>query len=151
MGLGQLTKQLAQQAIGNQVKEAVEGIVPADTSTPSAPVETMSSMMLGETKCNAEGIEGRPGVGRHVQAGGEVLRVREIYVRSPQVAVVTGTTGEKALTRVICPFDSMVLVCKPAAVTRGRRPYVSESSPPNRQLRKSGLLTLRIVDVLERP
>ena len=119
MGLGQLTKQLAQQAIGNQVKDAVEGIVPADTSTSAAPVETMSSMMLGELNAMQKGLKDDQELVVTLRAGGEVLRVREIYVRSPQVAVVTGTTGEKALTRVICPFESMVLVCKPTAVTPG--------------------------------
>jgi hypothetical protein len=119
VGLGQLTKQLAQQAIGNQVKDAVEGIVPPDASASAPVVETMSSIMLGELNAMQKGLKDDQELVVTCTAGGEVLRVREIYVRSPQVAVVTGTTGEKTLTRVICPFDSMVLVCKPMSVAAG--------------------------------
>ena len=119
MGLGQLTKQLAQQAIGNQVKDAVEGIVPADTPTSAAHVETISSIMLGELNAMQKGLKDDQELVVTYQAAGEVVRVREIYVRSPQVAVDTGKTGEKALTRVICPFESLVLVCKPVSVAPG--------------------------------
>lgn len=118
MGLGQLTKQLAQQAIGNQVKDVVEGIAPPDAT--AAPVaETISSMMLGELNAMQKGLKDDQELVVTCAIGNEVLRIREIYVRSPQLAVVTGTGADKALMRVICPFDSLVLVCKPTAVAAG--------------------------------
>ena len=117
VGFGQLTKQLAQQAIGNQVKDAVEGIVP-DASAP-APIETISSIMLGEVQAMQKGLREDQELVVTCTIGSEVLRVREIYVRSPQVAVLSGTVLDNALTRVICPFESMVLVCKPTPVAAG--------------------------------
>ena len=119
VGIGQLTKQLAQQAIGNQVKDAVEGIVPPDAPAPVTPAESISSIMLGELNAMQKGLKDDQELVVTYTAGAEVLRVREIYVRSPQVAVVTGTSLDKALTRVICPFESLVLVCKPSTVAPG--------------------------------
>jgi hypothetical protein len=118
VGLGQLTKQLAQQAIGNQVKDVVEGVLPSDAVAP-APVETISSIVLGELQAMQKGLKEDQELVVTCVAGGEVLRIREIYVRSPHVAVLSGTAGEKGLTRVICPFESLVLVCKPSAVPAG--------------------------------
>jgi hypothetical protein len=118
VGFGQLTKQLAQQAIGNQVKDAVEGIVPPEAAAP-APIETISSIMLGEIQAMQKGLREDQELVVTCTIGSDVLRVREIYVRSPQVAVVSGTVTDNALTRVICPFESLVLVCKPTPVPTG--------------------------------
>jgi hypothetical protein len=121
VGFGQLTKQLAQQAIGNQVKDAVEGIVPSDAPA-LPPVETISSIVLGELNAMQKGLKEDQELIVTVAIGSETLRIREIYVRSPQIAVLSGTGTDKALTRVICPFDSLVLMCKPSAVPAGATP-----------------------------
>jgi hypothetical protein len=118
VGFGQLTKQLAQQAIGNQVKDAVEGIVPSDAPAP-VPVETVSSIVLGELQAMQKGLKEDQELIVTCAIGGETIRIREIYVRSPQVAVLSGTGTDKNLTRVICPFESLVLLCKPTAVPAG--------------------------------
>lgn len=123
MGIGQFTKQLAQQAIGNQVKDVVEGIAPSEAATPAPVVETISSMIVGEVHAMQKGLKDDQELVVTCAAGDEVLRVREIYVRSPQLAVLTGTSGaDKTLTRIICPFDSLVLVCKPTPVGAGATP-----------------------------
>ena len=118
MGLGQLTKQLAQQAIGNQVKDAVDGVV-APEAAAAPPVETISSIVLGELHAMQKGLREDQELIVTYDAGREALRVREIYVRSPQIAVLSGTGADNALTRVICPFESLVLVCKPTPVPAG--------------------------------
>jgi hypothetical protein len=118
VGFGQLTKQLAQQAIGNQVKDVVEGIAPSDAAA-VAPIETISSIVLGELQAMQKGLKEDQELVVTCAIGNDVLRIREIYVRSPQVAVLSGTGTDKALTRVICPFESLVLVCKPSAVPAG--------------------------------
>lgn len=82
-------------------------------------VETMSSLMLGELQAMQRGMKDDQELVVTCATPGVTLRVREIYVRSPQVAVLTGVDSDNALTRVICPFESLVLVCKPSAVTAG--------------------------------
>ncbi|HYP07317.1 MAG TPA: hypothetical protein VER03_13880 [Bryobacteraceae bacterium] len=121
MGIGQFTKHLAQQAIGNQVKDVVEGIAPSEAAPPApAVVETISAMIVGEVHAMQKGLKDDQELVVTCGVGDEILRVREIYVRSPQLAVLTGTSGpDKTLTRIICPFDSLVLVCKPTAVAAG--------------------------------
>lgn len=101
------------------MKDVVEGIAPSEAAAPVV-AETTSSIMLGELNAMQKGLKDDQELVVTYAAGGEVLRVREVYVRSPQVAVLTGTSGpDKVLTRVICPFDSLVLVCKPTAVPAG--------------------------------
>ena len=43
---------------------------------------------------------------------GEKLRVMEIFLPSPKVAVLSGHDGERNLTRVISPVDALQLVAK---------------------------------------
>ena len=54
-------------------------------------------------------------------AGGEVIRVMEVFAPSSKVLVLTGLDKEKSLTRIISPADSVQLVCKPVAVPAGAK------------------------------
>lgn len=114
MGFGELTKQLAQQA--------VEGIVTPDAPPASPSTETIASILTGEIVAMQKGLKEDQELVVTFSAGGETIRVKEIFVRSPQVAVLIGTGSDKALTRVICPFDSLTLVCKPMPVAAGGTP-----------------------------
>jgi len=45
-------------------------------------------------------------------AGGETIRVLEIFMPSWQVAVVTGVDSAKSIARLISPIESLQLICK---------------------------------------
>lgn len=125
MGIGELTKHLAQQA--------VEGIVSPDTPAAAPPPETLASIICGELQAMQKGLREDQELVVTCSFAAETIRVREIFVRSPQVAVLIGTGSDKALTRVICPFESLALVCKPVTVPAGTAPVrirIAMPKPP---------------------
>lgn len=56
------------------------------------------------------------------QAGGEKIRIFEVYVPSSQVLVLSGTDSERNMTRVISPVESIQLVCKIVKVQPDAKP-----------------------------
>ena len=52
----------------------------------------------------------------------EKLRVMEIFLPSPKVAVLSGHDAERNLTRVISPVDALQLVAKVMKVAPGAKP-----------------------------
>ena len=51
------------------------------------------------------------------------LRVMEIFLPSPKVAVLSGHDAERNLTRVISPVDALQLVAKVMKVPPGAKPH----------------------------
>jgi hypothetical protein len=133
MSFGHLTKQLAQQAIGDQVKDVIESLRPADAAS------TAESLAGAKSPVAAQGDSVGATVIAQVQAmqkslkedqelivlcttGLETLRVLEVYAPSWRVVVLTGIDVDKVITRVICPVESLQLVCKPMPVRLGAKP-----------------------------
>lgn len=56
------------------------------------------------------------------RAGGEMLRVTEIFVPNAQVLVFAGLDAEGRVTRVISPVDAAQVVCKVMQVAPGAAP-----------------------------
>jgi len=56
-----------------------------------------------------------------VRNGVEALRVLEFFSPAPRLLVMTGIDASKTITRVICPAESVQLVCKPMAVQPGTK------------------------------
>jgi hypothetical protein len=107
MALGELTRQLAQQALGNQVKEALEG----KPSGP-APAENVGTTIVGQIQAMQNALKEDQELVVLVQAGAEMIRVLEVFLPSSRVAVLAGVDGAKNVTRVIAPIESLQLVCK---------------------------------------
>ncbi len=104
MAIGDLTKQLASQAIRNAV------------SPPPAPprVENAGTAILGQVQAMQKALKEDEELIVHVHAAGETVRVFEFFFPSWQVAVLTGIDKDKSMTRVISPVDALQLVCKVA-------------------------------------
>jgi hypothetical protein len=56
------------------------------------------------------------------QHGAERIRVMEIFLASPQVAVLIGPDANRSLTRVVAAVASLQLVCKTAKTAPGAKP-----------------------------
>jgi hypothetical protein len=114
MALGDLTKQLASQAIRNAV------------NPPPAPPrpENAGTAMLAQVQAMQKALKDDEELIVLLHAGGETVRVLEFFFPSWQVAVLTGIDKDKSVTRVIAAVESLQLVCKvakavpPAAPTR---------------------------------
>jgi hypothetical protein len=104
MALGELTKQLASQAIRNAV------------NPPPAPPrpDNAGAAMLSQLQAMQKALKEDEELNVTVHAAGETMRVLEFFFPSWQVAVLTGLDAEKSVTRVIAPVDSLQLLCKVA-------------------------------------
>jgi hypothetical protein len=117
VSLGLITKQLAQEALGSQLKELTE---PA-AQTPAPTVDNAAAMiaeiqkMQGALKEDQELV-----VTCHV--GRESVRVMEMFAPTPKLVVLTGFDADRALTRVVSPVDALQLICKPTPVKPGAKP-----------------------------
>ena len=104
MALGDLTKQIATQAIRNAV------------NPPAAPPrpDNSGTAMLAQVQAMQKALKEDEELIVLCNAGGETVRVLEFYFPSWQVAVLTGTDNNKSVARVIAAVESLQLVCKVA-------------------------------------
>src|SRR5579885_1537512 len=108
MALGELTKQLASQAIGNSVKDLLE---PEKAAAAHAPPD-LCSAILAQIQAMQKAVKEDQELVILFRSGPETIRVLEIFVPSPKLFVLTGLDADKNLTRVIAPIDSAHLICK---------------------------------------
>jgi len=116
MALGDLTKQLASQAIRNAVNP------PAAPARPDNP----GTAILAQVQAMQKALKEEEELIVLIHAGGETVRVLEFFFPSWQVAVLTGidtgTGNDKPVTRVIAAVESLQLVCKVTKVPPGATP-----------------------------
>jgi hypothetical protein len=120
MALGEFTRQLAQQAIGNQVKDLLD-------SPPGAapPPEGIGPTIFGQIQAMQKALKEDQELVVLFHSRAETIRVVEFFAPSWQVAVLTGIDANKNVTRIVSPFESLQLVCKP----------MKAPSPPAKPLR----------------
>lgn len=123
MALGELTKQLAQQALGNQMKDVLDAFRPPDLSAISdslrtakpggpAPADNVGATILGQIQAMQNALKEDQELVVLVEAGAELIRVLEFFVPSWRVVVLTGIDTNKNVTRVVSPIESTQLICK---------------------------------------
>jgi hypothetical protein len=106
MALGEIAKQLAGQAIG----DALQGGAPAPAA--KAPAEGPGATIFGQIQAMQKALKEDQELLVLFTAGGETVRVLELFLPSPQVAVLTGVDKDKNMARAISPVESLQLVCK---------------------------------------
>jgi hypothetical protein len=128
MGIGEITKQFAQQAIG----DAIAGPETPTSASPAAAAapEGLGATIVGELNAMQKGLKDDQELIVTCTVGTETIRVRDIYAPTWRVAVITGTAYDKSLTRVICPFETLQLVCKPSVVQAGSTALRVRIVPP---------------------
>ena len=104
MALGDLTKQIAEQAIRHAVSQ------PAAPPRPDNPGATILAQIQAMQKALKEDEE----LIVLFHSGGDTLRVLEFYFPSWQVAVLSGIDNDKAPARAIAPVEALRLVCRVA-------------------------------------
>jgi len=107
MALGELTKQLAQQALGNQMMEALE-------TKPAGPAaaENIGATILGQVQAMQNALKEDQELVVLCHTGAETIRVLEVFEPSLRVIVLTGVDNNRNLTRITSPIESAQLVCK---------------------------------------
>jgi hypothetical protein len=133
VSFGQFTKQFAKQALGDQVKDVVDSLRPADAAAtaeslggakPAAPApgENVGAVLIAQIQAMQKSLKEDQELIVLCTTGLETIRVLEVYAPSWRVVVLTGIDAEKVITRVISPVDSLQLVCKPMPVQAGSKP-----------------------------
>ncbi len=133
MALGQITKQIAQQALGNQVKSVVDALRPPDLSKvaesltgpkPAAPVghETdAGAVILNQIQAMQKALREEEELVVLCETAAGVLRVLEFFVPAQGVFVLTGIDTDKTVTRVVTTAATLQLVCKPMPAPAGAK------------------------------
>jgi hypothetical protein len=133
VSIGLLTKQLAQQALSNQVKDVVDALRPADAAATAeslasarpaaaAPGDNTGAIIIGQLQAMQNALKEDQELVVLCSSGLETLRVLEVYAPSWRVAVLTGIDPDKVITRLISPVESLQLVAKAMPVASGAKP-----------------------------
>lgn len=128
MSLGNLTKQLATQALNDQVNNVLDVLRPGEpaktgeTAKTAAGAENIGQLIVSELQAMQKALKDEQEMIVTVNTGAEALRVVDIYVPSAQLLVFTGFDAERNLTRVISPAGSLQIVCKVMKVKPDSKP-----------------------------
>ena len=117
MALGELTKQIAQQAILSATTKE-----PAPQPQPqAAAAENPAAVLLGQIAAMQKALKDDEELVVTVHSGAERIRVMEIYTPSRTMVVLSGVDTERKSARVISGIDALQLVCKVAKVPAGAK------------------------------
>jgi hypothetical protein len=113
MALVELGKQLAQQAFTDAIT--------SKEKEPAAPLGT-GLVIFGQIHAMQKALKDDEELVVLFQSGVERIRVMEIFLPAPQIAVLSGTDANRNTTRVISPIDSVQLLCKVMKAPAGSKP-----------------------------
>jgi hypothetical protein len=114
MGLGEITKQFAKEAIESQVKDVLsipETPAAEKPGVPAAP-EPVGATIIRQVQAMQAALKENEELAVLFHNGQETLRVLDVFQASPQVIVLAGFDAEKNITRVVSPAESLQLTCK---------------------------------------
>lgn len=114
MALGAFTKQLAQQAIGESVKDLLDSSRSAEPASAEAnrSGDSLGAVVAGQVQAMQKALKDTDELVVLFNSGAETIRVLEFYSPARNLLVLTGVDAQKNLTRVISPAESLQLICK---------------------------------------
>ena len=115
MAFVDLTKQLAKEAFLSATKDP-----PAAAPAP-APGDNVGAIIFGQIHGLQKALKDDEELVVWFAGVGEKLRVMEIFLPSPKLAVLSGHDAQHNLTRVISPVDALQLVAKVMKVQPGAK------------------------------
>lgn len=119
MAFGNLTKQLAAQALGS----TVDNVLDTRPEKQAPPVQAdICATIVGQIQAMQKALKEDQELVAFYHAGTEKIRIFEIYVPSSQVLVLSGTDNDRNMTRVISHVESIQLICKVMKVQPGAKP-----------------------------
>jgi len=119
VALGDLTKQLAEQAIAGTLRSTT---APSKPEPAAVQAEDVCATMVGEIQAMQKALKEDDELQVLLHAGSEHLRVVEIFMRSRNVVVLTGYDADKNVTRVVASVEGLQLICKVVKAPEGARP-----------------------------
>ena len=116
MALVDLTKQLAKEAL----LSATQDPKPAAPAPPAA--DNVGAIVMGQIHSMQKALKEDEELVVWFANAVETLRVMEIFLPSPKLAVLSGHDADHNLTRVIAPVETLQLVAKVKKVAAGSKP-----------------------------
>jgi hypothetical protein len=113
MAFVDLTKQLAAQAIQSAMSE------PAPAAPPSP--DNPGTMILNQIGAMQKALKEDEELVIHLQNGDDKIRVMEIFLPSPQIAVLTGVDSNRVMTRVLSAVAALQLVIRTSKAQAGAK------------------------------
>ncbi|HEU5022263.1 MAG TPA: hypothetical protein VFT60_10235 [Bryobacteraceae bacterium] len=143
MALADIGRALTGQALDTAKSSMLDVIhgspaKPAASPTPAAPapqpaVDNVAAVILGQLQGMQKSLKEDQELVVQVRAGDDLLRITEIFIPSPQVLVLTGSDGQRRLTRLVAAASTLQLICKILPVTPGVQPVrlrILSPAPP---------------------
>ena len=114
MAFVDLTKQLAQQAIQSAI---------SSEPAPAAPSpDNAGGVILNQIGAMQKALKEDEELIVYVQNGEDRIRVMEIFLPSPKVAVLTGVDSNRVMARVVSAVTALQLVVRTGKVAAGAKP-----------------------------
>jgi len=113
MAFVDLTKQLAKEAFLSAT---------ADPAPAAAQPDNLGALIFGQLHGMQKALKEDEELAVWFSNAGERLRVMEIFLPSPKLAVLSGHDSDRNLTPVISPVDALQLVAKVMKVAPGAKP-----------------------------
>jgi len=113
MAFGEIAKQLAQQALSDQI---------APKSSTPAQLDSVGAIMVGQIQAMQKACKEDEELVVLFRSGSETVRVLEFIVPAWKVLVLAGVDEAKNTTRVVSTPESVQLVCKVMKVQPPGRP-----------------------------
>jgi hypothetical protein len=110
MAFVDLTKQLAQQAIQSAMADPAPAVASADNP---------GGVMLNQIGAMQKALKDDEELVIHLQNGEDKIRVMEIFLPSPQVAVLTGIDANRVMTRVVSAVSALQLMVRTGKAQAG--------------------------------
>ena len=114
MALGDLTRQLAEQALSETFKTGKAG-GPVHPDNPCATI-------LGQIQAMQKALKEDEELAVVFHAGTQAIRVLEIFVPTWQAVVITGLDADKSVTRVVAHSNALEFMCKAVKTPPGAKP-----------------------------
>jgi hypothetical protein len=122
MGLGEITKQFAKEALLDTLRPADPPRVSEGSATEKVAGEGAGATILRQVQAMQTALKENEELLVLFHNGFETLRVLDFFVPSAQVIVLAGIDTDKNITRVIAPAESLQLTCKVMKVQPPAKP-----------------------------
>ena len=112
-------------ALGDLAKLASEALLssPEPAAAPSPqPLDNLGAQILAEIAAMQRALKEDEELVVSFHGSAEKIRVTQIFLPTPKLAVLTGFDTDRTLTRVVTPVEALQLVAKPAKVAPGGKP-----------------------------
>ena len=110
-----LTKQLAQQAL-------TSAMTPEPATPATSAADNPGAVILNQIGAMQKALKDDEELILHMESGGEKIRVMEIFLPSPQVAVLSGIDPNRVGARVISAVSALQLLVRTSKVPSGVKP-----------------------------